>query len=94
MRNKDYITIKGWMINNLKLKGNELILYAIIYDFSKDGKTEYYGSQRYISNYLKISLPTVNSLIKKLLSKGLIINTSESHYIATVKETSTSKKCD
>lgn len=92
MINENYITIQGWMINNLKLKGNELMLYAIIYGFSQDGKTEYYGSQRYISNALKISLPTVNSLIKKLLSKKLIINTSESHYIATVKETLTPQK--
>lgn len=91
MNNENYINIQGWMINDLKLKGNELILYAIIYGFSQDGKSEYYGSQRYISKAMSISLPTSNSLINKLLKKGLIVKTSESHY-HTVKETLTPKK--
>lgn len=82
MDNKNYINIQGWMINNLKLKGNELILYAIIYGFSQDGESEYYGSQRYIAKALGVSVPTVNKTIKKLLDKNLIKNTSESHYKA------------
>ena len=49
MKNENYITILGWMVNNLELKGNELILFAIIHGFSRDGDTEYYGSQRYIA---------------------------------------------
>jgi DNA-binding MarR family transcriptional regulator len=80
MQNENFITIQGWMINELKLKGNELILYAIIYGFSQDGKSEYYGSQRYIAKAVGISLPNVNKLINKLLEKELIIKTSESHY--------------
>jgi DNA-binding MarR family transcriptional regulator len=89
MKNENYINIQGWMINELNLKGNELILFAIIYGFSQDNESEYFGSQRYISKALKISLPTVNELINKLLDKKFIIKTSESHYKVNVKESLT-----
>lgn len=80
MKNENYINIQGWMINELKLKGNELVLYAIIYGFSQDGQSEYFGSQRYISVAMGVSLPTTNKLINKLLLKKLIQRTGESHY--------------
>lgn len=91
MKNENYIQIQGWMINELNLKGNELMLYAIIYGFSQDGQSEYYGSQRYIAKALKISLPTINHLIAKLIQKKLIKLLKESHYqaIYSVKETLT-----
>jgi len=80
MNDENYINIQGWMINRLELKGNELLLYAIIYGFSQDGKNDYYGSLRYISKALKISRPTVINTINKLIEKELIIRTKESHY--------------
>jgi len=80
MENTNYITVQGWMINELNLKGNELLLYAIIYGFSQSGQGEYFGSQRYISKALRISLPTSNKIINKLLRRGLIEKTGESHY--------------
>ena len=89
MENENYINIQGWMINDLNLKGNELLLYAIIYGFSQNGEGEYYGSQRYISKALKISLPTANKLINSLLKKGLIIKKEESHYQAVFKREET-----
>lgn len=92
MKNENYINIQGWMINKLKLKGNELLLYAIIYGFSQDGKNEYYGSLSYITKALGISKPTAISLIKKLIERSLITRTSQSHYITTGKETLLVKK--
>lgn len=80
MENTNYITIQGWMINELNLKGNELLLYAIIYGFSQDGDSEYFGSQRYIAKAMKISLQTANKIINNLLDKGLIEKIGESHY--------------
>ena len=35
MKNENYITIQGWMVNELKLTGNDLICYALIYGFTK-----------------------------------------------------------
>lgn len=94
MKNENYIQIQGWMINELNLKGNELMLYAVIYGFSQDGQSKYFGSQRYIAKALKISLPTVNHLITKLLEKKLIKLSEESHYqaVLSVKESLTHKK--
>jgi hypothetical protein len=30
---KNYVTIQGWQVSELKLSGNELIAYALIYGF-------------------------------------------------------------
>ncbi len=81
MNNENYINIQGWMINELKLKGNELVLYAIIYGFSQDGKSEYYGSVRYISKAMQITPGSASKILNKLIEKKLITRTSESHYI-------------
>ena len=35
IKNENYVLIQGWMINELKLKGNELLIYALIYGFSQ-----------------------------------------------------------
>jgi len=72
MKEENYINIQGWMISKLKLKGNELILYAIIYGFSQDGKSEFFGSMRYIAESLQVSKRTAVSLTHKLLDKKLI----------------------
>lgn len=69
----NYILIYGWMVNDLKLKGNELLLYAMIYGFSQDGETEFSGSLRYMQEWLGAgSRHTVLNIIEKLTAKGLI----------------------
>lgn len=73
MTNKNYITIQGWMIENLDIKGNELILFALIYGFSQNINSEYKGSLTYISKGLKLSRRSVISLLNKLIEKDLII---------------------
>ena len=37
MKDGNYYTVYGWMINQLKLKGTTLQLYAVIYGFSENG---------------------------------------------------------
>nr|DAI57620.1 MAG TPA: hypothetical protein [Caudoviricetes sp.] len=32
IKDENFTTIQGWMLNRLNLKGNELIIYAIIYE--------------------------------------------------------------
>lgn len=80
MKNENYINIQGFMINDLNLKGNELILYAVIYGFSQDGQSEYFGSERYIAKSLSLTKKSVSNLLDKLLEKKLIERVSESHY--------------
>ena len=72
MKDKGYINIQGWMINELQLKGNELILFAVIHGFSQDGKSKYRGSLSYIEEALQISRRTVVRTLDSLLNKKLI----------------------
>lgn len=71
--NENYIHISGWMVNELGLKGNELLVYALIYGFSQDGETEFKGSISYIMKWLGCkSRQTVINTISALAEKGLI----------------------
>ena len=72
VNNENFITIQGWMINDLKLSGNELLCYALIYGFSQDEQSVFSGSSSYISNWLNISKVSTFSILKKLCEKGLI----------------------
>lgn len=64
------------MVNRLGLKGNTLIIYAIIYGFSQDGESEYHGSMRYIADTLDISKGGVKKCIDKLLELEIIVISS------------------
>ena len=75
--NGNHITIDGWMVNKLNLKGNELIVYALIFGFSQDGQSEFYGSRSYIAGWCNSSLPTVDKALNNLLLKDLIIKKTE-----------------
>ena len=72
MKNENYITIQGWMINEIKLSGNELILYALIYGFSQDGKSRFKGSMQYLADSLGITKKSVLEVLKKLVKKNYI----------------------
>ena len=71
MKNKNYITILGWMVNELSLSGNDLICYAVIYGFSQDDNF-WEGSQSYLSDWLGVSRRTVIDILKRLISNGFI----------------------
>ena len=77
VKNENHLTIDGWMINNLALKGNELIIYALIYGFSQDGESEFYGSRSYIAEWCNSSLPTVDKALNELIRKGYILKRVE-----------------
>lgn len=76
-KDENYITIQGWMITRLKLKGNDLILFALIYGFSQDDETEFRGSQKYMCEVLNRTRPTVAKSLENLASLGLIIKRVE-----------------
>jgi len=73
MQNDNFTIITGWMCNELRLSGNELLVYAAIYGFSKDGASHYSGGRRYLSESFNISLPTVDKALKGLVEKKYII---------------------
>ena len=77
MENTNYIQIQGWMINELELKSNELIVYALIYGFCQDGESEFTGSINYICKALRCSRPTAINVLKNLVEKGFLVKRQE-----------------
>ena len=61
------------MINELKLKGTELLVYAIIYGFSQDGKNKFTGSWKYLASWCNVTERDIAKVLKKLVDKKLII---------------------
>lgn len=76
MNNNNYCVIFGWMLNELELSGNELLIYAVIYGFSQDGESKYKGGRGWLANTLNVSKPTVDKALKSLREKGYIHRTS------------------
>ena len=81
MKNTQYINIQGWMINELKLKSNDLLVYAIIYGFSQDGESKFNGSLSYLKEATNSSRATIIRTLKTLECKGLImkVNSKNKH---------------
>lgn len=72
VKDNNFIAIQGWMRTKLNLKGNGLLIYAIIYGFSQDGESRFRGSRKYIADWCGCSLDTVDRTLASLVGKGLI----------------------
>ena len=81
MKNSKYINIQEFMFRDLKLSGNELIIYALIHGFSQDGKSFYYGGADYITELLGISEKTVYSILNKMTAKGLLFKKKVKNFV-------------
>ena len=72
VKNENYISIQGWMVNELNLKGNELLVYAIIYGFSQAENQLYNGSLQYLADWTNSTKQGVMKNLKSLVNKGYI----------------------
>ena len=72
VQNENYVLIQGWMINELKLKGNELIVYAIIYGFTQIEGQLFNGSLQYLADWTNSTKQGVVKNLKSLIEKGFI----------------------
>lgn len=77
VKDENYYQISGWMINKLKLKGNALNIYAIIYGFTQDGESIFTGSRQYLCDFTGATKPTIDKALDELVDKQLIIKTTE-----------------
>lgn len=66
------IVIHGWMRTILDLKSSELLVYAIIYGFSQDGESEFYGSRQYLADCVGCSVKTIERVLNNLVDTQLI----------------------
>ena len=73
IKNENYINIQGWMLSKLGLKGNQLLIYAIIYGFCQDGESTFHGSLIYFEHWTNSTRQGVIKALKQLQEDGLII---------------------
>ena len=67
-----FINIQSFMVKDLHLKGNELMLYAIIWGFSQDGTSAFKGSLQYLMEWTNSTKQGVLKALKSLQDKGYI----------------------
>ena len=72
-------TVYGFMVEELRLCGNPLLVYALLYSFSVSG-FEFYGTKEYISQRVGCSLSTVKKTINDLLKLNLITKVYKSDF--------------
>lgn len=82
-----FIKVYDWMHKELGLKGNELLIFALIYSFCNQeidgtGKNKNCSaSQKYMSDRIGLARQNISIILKKLQDKGLIdIKTNRHSY--------------
>ena len=73
IKDTNYLVIQGFMVNDLNLKGNELLVYAIIYGFSQDEEQRFNGSLQYLADWTNSTKQGIIKNLKSLVEKGLIV---------------------
>lgn len=64
--------IYSFMLEELRLSGSELLIFAIIYSFTDGGQGLYYGTQDFLASASGTSVSTVKRVISRLLEKKYI----------------------
>jgi len=73
MRSENFIVIQGWMRTELELKGNDLMVYAIIYGFSQTENQKFTGSLQYLADWCGATKQGIMKNLKNLVDRGLIV---------------------
>lgn len=73
VKRENYITIQGFMLTDLKLKGNELLIYACIYGFSQAENQVFNGSLQYLADWTNSTKQGVIKCLKSLEEKKFIV---------------------
>lgn len=76
---ENYVVVQGWMITELGLKGNELLIYAVIHGFSQVPNQAFTGSLQYLADWINGSKQTVINCLKSLIDKDLIIKIEKTY---------------
>ena len=71
--------IEDWMMNErLGLKGNDLLIYALIYSFTRKGGTMF-ESETSLSGKFGLSRKQVGKILRKLTDDGFVIRSDSKH---------------
>ena len=72
VKSKHFIVVHEFMVRDLRLKGNELLVYAIIFDSSQTEEQKFSGSLRYLAGRTNSTKRGVLNSLKSLMQKGYI----------------------
>ena len=86
VKSENYFAIQGFMRTVLNLKGNDLLVYAIIYGFSQTDNQRFTGSLQYLADWCGATKQGIMKNLNNLLERGLIIK--EEQIINNVKSVS------
>ena len=96
LNNESFIVIKPFMITELNLSGNALIIYAAIYGVTVNHGV-FYGSLEYLSKWCNCTTRNVINCLKKLTDAGLLKKKRTQNgciYESTYKEDDEEKKVE
>ena len=77
VESRAHVVLERWMVSELKLHGNKLVVYAIIYGCSLAGNQEFTASINYFCEWLDLDRKQVLSILKELERSGLILRKSK-----------------
>jgi len=68
---QDYIVITRDMLE-LGLRGSRLLVYALVYSFSRDAESDYHGSLGYVAEWCGVSRGQASDILKALVEEGYL----------------------
>lgn len=71
MRTDDYIVIQGWMLD-LALTEKQLRLYAIIWGYSRDGRSRMRATAKHLADWCQCKERHAKDLVRQLEDMGLL----------------------
>lgn len=80
MLKNSYITIQSWMITELNLSGNDLLVYAILFGFSQDKESCFEGNLQYLADWCNCTKRGIYKNIDNLINLNLIEKTDDGKY--------------
>ena len=69
----NYYQVSGWMVKRLGLKGVALTVFAIVYSFSQDRESAFYGSLSYLAEFTGATKKTIITALQDLCERMYII---------------------
>ena len=69
---ENFVLVQGWMLTDLHLSGNDLLVYAIISGFCQDGESSFRGSLQYLADWTGSTRRGVMKNLSRLMDRGLI----------------------
>lgn len=85
MRKTYFFTIQDWMVQDLKLRGADLLVFAVVYGYTQGAQGIFNGTGNYISYLTGLNRTTVVRSLdeltaQQLIQKSIIYKSNRKHY--------------